>query len=150
MSPFHSLPDHFYMDSHNFDFDILRKKAYVKESLHKTFGALAPYRHNPSVIDTIEKGQSSFSNFVLWNNQSALQNEYLVTHTVIKHLKSGRINETRIPFYIVNPLTAAKNSHKKSRFILDLWDTQFFLFINKVTIKFDHWRTTMDNKCFSL
>ena len=44
--------------------------------------------------------------------------------------KSGRMKETRTPFYIINPLTVAKNSHKKSRFILDLWDTQFFLFIS--------------------
>ena len=150
MSPFHSLSDDFDMDSHNFDFDILRKKANVKESLHKNLEHWHHIGPNPSVTDTIENGYSRFNNFVLWNNQSALQNEYLVTHTVKKLLKSGRINETRIPFYIVNPLTVAKNSHKKSRFILDLWDTQFFLFINKVTIKFDHWRTTMDNKCFSL
>ena len=59
------LSDDFDMDSHNFDFDILRNKAYVKESLHKKFGALAPYRCNPSVIDTIENGYSRFSNFVL-------------------------------------------------------------------------------------
>ena len=150
LSLFHSLSDDFDTDSHSFDFDILRNKANVKESLHKNLEHWHHIGPNPSVIGTIENSYSRFNNFVLWNNQSALQNEYLVTHTVIKHLKSGRINETRIPFYIVNPLTAAKNSHKKSRFILDLWDTQFFLFINKVTIKFDHWRTTMDNKCFSL
>ena len=65
LSPFHSLSNDFDMDSHNFDFDILRNKAYVKESLHKKFGALAPYRCNPSVIDTIENGYSRFSNFVL-------------------------------------------------------------------------------------
>ena len=58
---------------------------------------------------------------------NTLENEYFVTHTV---KKSGRMKETRTPFYIINPLTVAKNSHKKSRFILDLWDTQFFLFIS--------------------
>ena len=150
MSPFYSLSDDFDMDSHNFDFDILRNKANVKESLHKNLEHWHHIGANPSVIDTIENDYSRFNNFVLWNNQSVLQNEYFVTHTVKKLFQSARIKETRIPFYIVNPLTVAKNSHKKSRFILDLWDTQFFLFINKVTIKFDHWRTTMDNKCFSL
>ena len=58
---------------------------------------------------------------------NTLQNKYFVTHMV---RKSGRMKETRTPFYIINPLTVAKNSHKKSRFILDLWDTQFFLFIS--------------------
>ena len=58
---------------------------------------------------------------------NTLPNEYFVTHTV---KKPDRMKETRTPFYIINPLTAAKNSHKKSRFILDLWYTQFFLFIS--------------------
>ena len=129
LSSFHSLSDDFDMDSHNFDFDILRKKANVKESLHKNLEHWHHIGPNPSVIDTIENGYSRFNNFVLWNNQSALQNEYFVTYTVKKLLKSGRIKESRTPFYIVNPLTVAKNSHKKTRFILDLWDTQFFLFI---------------------
>ena len=40
------------------------------------------------------------------------------------------MKETRTPFCIINPLTVAKNSYKKSRFILDLWYTQFFLFIS--------------------
>ena len=129
MSPFHSLSDEFDTDSLNFDFDIVRNKANVKESLHKNLEHWHHIGPNPSVIDTIENGYSRFNNFVLWNNQSALQNEYFETHTVKKLLKSGRIKETGTPFYIVNPLTVAKNSHKKTRFILDLWDTQFFLFI---------------------
>ena len=129
MLSFYSLSDDFDMDSHNFDFDILRNKANVKESLHKNLEHWHHIGPNPSVIDTIENGYSRFNNFVLWNNQSALQNEYFETHTVKKLLKSGRIKETGTPFYIVNPLTVAKNSHKKTRFILDLWDTQFFLFI---------------------
>ena len=129
MSPFHSLSDEFDTDSLNFDFDIVRNKANVKESLHKNLEHWHHIGPNPSVIDTIENGYSRFNNFVLWNNQSALQNEYFVTYTVKKLLKSGRIKESRTPFYIVNPLTVAKNSHKKTRFILDLWDTQFFLFI---------------------
>ena len=129
LSRFHFLSDDFDMDSHNFDFDILRNKANVKESLHKNLEHWHHIGPNPSVIDTIENGYSRFNNFVLWNNQSALQNEYFETHTVKKLLKSGRIKETGTPFYIVNPLTVAKNSHKKTRFILDLWDTQFFLFI---------------------
>ena len=129
MSLFHSLSDDFDMDSHDFDFDTLRNKANVKESLHKNLEHWHHIGPNPSVIDTIENGYSRFNNFVLWNNQSALQNEYFVTYTVKKLLKSGRIKESRTPFYIVNPLTVAKNSHKKTRFILDLWDTQFFLFI---------------------
>ena len=128
LSPFHSLSD-FDMDSHDFDFNASRNKANVKESLHKNLEHWHHIGPNPSVIDTIENGYSRFNNFVLWNNQSALQNEYFVTYTVKKLLKSGRIKESRTPFYIVNPLTVAKNSHKKTRFILDLWDTQFFLFI---------------------
>ena len=122
MSPSYSLSDDFDMGSHKFDFDILRNKANVKESLHKNLEHWHHTGANPSVIDTIENGYSRFNNFVLWNNQS-------VTHTVKKLLKSDRIKETRTPFYIVNPLTIAKNSHKKRKFILDLRDTQFFLFI---------------------
>ena len=129
LSPFHSLSDDFDTDSHNFDFNIFGKKANVKESLHKYLEHWHHIGLNPSVIDTVENGYSCFNNFVLWNNQSPLQNEYFVTYTVKKLLKSGRIKESRTPFYIVNPLTVAKNSHKKTRFNLDLWDTQFFLFI---------------------
>ena len=62
--PFHSLSD-FDMDSHNFDFDILRKKANVKESLHKNLEHWHHIGPNPSVIDTIENGYSRFNNFVL-------------------------------------------------------------------------------------
>ena len=126
MSPFYSLSDDFDMDSDNFDFDILRNKANVKESLHKNLEHWHHIGANPSVIDTIENCYSRFNNFALWNNQCALQNEYFATHMMKKLLKSGRIKETRVPFYIVNPLTVAKNSHKKPKFILDLWDTQFF------------------------
>ena len=100
------------MDFHNSDFDILMNKVNVKESLHKYLEHWHHIGANTSVIDTIENGYSRFNNFVLWNNQSALQNEYFVTQTVKKLLKSGRIKEIRTPFYIVNPLTAAKNSHK--------------------------------------
>ena len=78
---------------------------------------------------------------------SALQNEYFVTHTVKKLLKPGRIKETRTPFYIVNPLTLAKN-----KIYLGFMRHANFL-VYKVRIKFDHWRTTkdfVDNKCFSL
>ena len=88
LSSFHSLSDDFDMDSHNFDFDILRKKANVKESLHKNLEHWHHIGPNPSVIDTIENGYSRFNNFVLWNNQSALQNKDFVTHTVKKLLKS--------------------------------------------------------------
>ena len=144
MSPFHSLSDYFDVDFQNFDFDTLRNKANVKESLHKNLEHWHHIGPNPSVIDTIENGYSRFNNFVLWNNQS-------VTHMVKKLLKSGRIKETRTPFYIVNPLTVAKNSHKKPRFILDLRNAFFLVY--KVRIKFDHWRTAkdfVDKKCFSL
>ena len=43
LSPFHSLSDDFHMDSHDFDFDTLSKKANAKETLTQKFGALAPY-----------------------------------------------------------------------------------------------------------
>ena len=39
---------------------------------------------------------------------------YFVTCTVKKLLKFGRIKETRVPPYIVSPLTVAKHSHNKS------------------------------------
>ena len=65
LSSFHSLSDDFDMDSHNFDFDILRKKANVKESLHKNLEHWHHIGPNPSVIDTIENGYSRFNNFVL-------------------------------------------------------------------------------------
>ena len=58
---------------------------------------------------------------------NTLPNKYFVAHTV---KNSSRIKESRTPFYIINPLIVSYNSHKKSRFILDLWDTQFFLFIS--------------------
>ena len=66
-------------------------------------------------------------------------------------LVSGRINETRAPSYIVNPLTVTKNSHGKSRLILDLRHVIFFVY--KDRIKFDDWRTMqhfVDNKGFSI
>ena len=127
-----------------FWFRHFKEKSKRKRKLTQKFGAMAPYTPNLSVIYTIENGYSRFNNFVLWNNQS-------VTHMVKKLLKSGRIKETRTPFYIVNPLTVAKNSHKKPRFILDLRNAFFLVY--KVRIKFDHWRTAkdfVDNKCFSL
>ena len=107
----------------------LKEKANVKGSLHKNLEHWHHIGPNHSVIDTIENGYSGFNNFVLWKNESALQNEYFETHTVKKLLKSGRIKESGTPFYTVNPLTVAKNSHKKTRFIMDLWGRQFFLFI---------------------
>ena len=119
----------FWYEFSNFDFDVLTNKANVKESLRKNLENWHHIGANPSAIDTIENGYSWFNKLVLWNIQSVLQNKYFVTDTVKKLLKSGRIKETRTPFYIVNPLTVAKNSHKKTKFILDLWDTQFFLFI---------------------
>ena len=64
LSPFHSLSDHFDRDSHNYDFDILGKKANVKESLHKNLEHRHHIGRNPSVIDTIENGYSRFNNFV--------------------------------------------------------------------------------------
>ena len=152
MSPFHSLSDDFDMDSHNFDFDILRNKANVKESLHKNLEHWHHIGPNPSVIDTIENGYSRFNNFVLWNNQSALQNEYFVTYTVKKLLKSARIKESRTVFYIVNPLTVAKKQSQKTKIYLGFVRHAIFL-VYKVRLKFDHWRTTIDfvdNKCFSL
>ena len=108
MSSFHSLSNDFDTDSHNFDFDILRKKANVKESLHENLEHWHHIGPNPSDIDTIENGYSHFNNFVLWNNQSALHDKYFETHMVKKILKSGRIKETGTSFYIVNTLTVAK------------------------------------------
>ena len=54
--PFHSLSDDFDMDSHDFDFDTLRNKANVKESLHKNLEHWHHIGANPSVIDTTENG----------------------------------------------------------------------------------------------
>ena len=56
MSTFYSLSDDFDMDSHNFDFDALRNKANVKESLHKKLKHWHHIGGTPSVIDTIENG----------------------------------------------------------------------------------------------
>ena len=83
LAPFHSLSDNFDTDSHNFDFDILMKKATVKESLQKNLEHWHHIGPNPSVIDSIENAYFHFNNFVLWNNQSTLQNEYFATHTII-------------------------------------------------------------------
>ena len=65
LSPFHSLPDDFDTDCHNFDFDILRNKANVNESLHKNLEHWHHIDPNPSVTDTLENGYSRFNNFVL-------------------------------------------------------------------------------------
>ena len=54
LSPFHSLSDDFDTDFHNFDFDILRKKANVKESLNKYLKHWHHIGANTSVIYTIE------------------------------------------------------------------------------------------------
>ena len=65
LSSFHFLSDDFDMDSHNFDFDISRKKANVKESLPKNLEHWHHIGPNPSVIDAIENGYSRFNNAVL-------------------------------------------------------------------------------------
>ena len=65
LSPFHSLSGDFDFDSHNCDFDILRKKANVKENLHKNLEHWHHIGPNPTVIDIIENGSSRFDNFVL-------------------------------------------------------------------------------------
>ena len=44
LSLFHSSSDHFDMDSHDFDFDTLRKKTNIKRKLTQKFGALLSYR----------------------------------------------------------------------------------------------------------
>ena len=54
--PFHSLSDDFDMDSHDFDFNTLRKKPNVKESLHKKLEHWDYIAANLSVIDTVENG----------------------------------------------------------------------------------------------
>ena len=56
LSPFYSLSDDFDIDSHSFDFDILRNKVNVKESLHKNLENWHHIGANLSVIDTIENG----------------------------------------------------------------------------------------------
>ena len=125
LSSFHFMPDDFDIDSHNSDFDILRSRANVKVSLRKNLEHWHHIGANPSVTDTIENGYKILfftrpvSKF-FQNNQSALQDANFVTCTVKELLKSGRIKETRAPPYIVSPLTVAKNSHNKSRLILDL------------------------------
>ena len=59
------MSDDFDTDSRNFDFDILGKKANVKEGLHKLLEHWHHIGPNPSVIDAIENGYSCFNNFVL-------------------------------------------------------------------------------------
>ena len=86
-----------------------KNKANAKESLHKNLEHCHHIGANPSVIDAIENGwnisfftcYSYFNNFVLSNNQPALQNEDFVTHTVKKLLKSSRIKKIRTPFCFV-------------------------------------------------
>ena len=50
------MPDHFDIDSHNSDFDTLRKKANVKGSLRKNLEHWHYISANPSAIGTIENG----------------------------------------------------------------------------------------------
>ena len=56
LSPFDSLSDDFDMDSHGFDFDTLRNKPNVKESLQKNLEHWHHIGANLSVIDTIKNG----------------------------------------------------------------------------------------------
>ena len=44
------------MDSDDFDFDTLKNKANVKESLHKNLEHWHDINTNPSVIDNTENG----------------------------------------------------------------------------------------------
>ena len=117
---------------------------FDKGSLRKNLEHWHHIGANPSVIDTIENGYNipffttPVSNF-FQNNQSALRNTNFVTYTVKELLKSGRIKETRALLYIASPLTVAKNSHNKSRLILDLGYVNSFVYKDK--IKFDDWRT---------
>ena len=130
MSPFHSLSDDFGMDSHDFDIDTSRNKANAKESLHKNLEHCHHTGANPSVIDTMENDwnisvftcYSHFNNFVLSNNQPALQNEDFITHTAKKLLKSRRIKKIRTPFCFVKSFYYRQKEYC-------ICDTQFFLFI---------------------
>ena len=62
LPPFHSLPDDFDTNFHNFAFDILRNKANVKESLDRNLEHWHHIGLNPSVTDTIENGYSRYNN----------------------------------------------------------------------------------------
>ena len=154
LSSFHFMPDDFDIDSHNSDFDTLRNKANIKESLRKNLEHWHYIRANPSVIDAIDNSHkvpflTTPVSKLLQNNQSALQNANFVTCTVNKLLKSGRIKEPRAPPYIVSPITLAKNSHNKPRLILHL--RYFNSFVYKDKIKFNDLRTMqdfVDNKGF--
>ena len=125
LSSFHFMPDDFDIVFHNSDFNTLRNKANVKESLRKKLKHWHHIGANP-VVDIIENRHkipffTTPVSKIFQNNQfAALQNANFVTCTVKELLKSGRIKETRAPPYIVSPLTVAKNSHNKSRLILDL------------------------------
>ena len=88
---------------------VFTKQSKRKRKLTQKFGALAPYErksfcywhYRERLKNFIFYLLLRFQEFVLWNNQSALQNEDVVTHTVKKLLKSGRIKEIRTPFYLV-------------------------------------------------
>ena len=65
LSPFHSLPDEFDMDSHDFDLEILRNKANAKESLQNNLEHWHHIGANPSVIDATEKRLKNFIFYLL-------------------------------------------------------------------------------------
>ena len=160
------------MDSHNFDFDILRKKAKCKRKLTQKLVYWHHIDANPSVIDTIEILQilqrtakifhffacySRFNNFVLcfpiiFVHQSAVQNEYFVTHTVKKNFKIWQNQGNQNLFLHHKSFNCRQKQLQKTKIHLGFVRNAIFL-VYKVRIKFDHWRTIKDfvyNNFFSL
>ena len=98
---------------------------------------------NRTILDIIRNGykipfysepkKKSFS-----NNKSALTHTQFVENEIKSLQETGRIIETSVRPYVVNPLSVDEKDGKL-RFILDLTYVNFFVF--KDPIKYDDWKT---------
>ena len=75
------------------------------------------------------------------NNKSALENEEFVLEEIQKLLDTGRIVETKVIPYVVNPLTVSEGKDKK-RLILDCRHINPHIFKEKC--KFDDWKVMLE------
>ena len=97
---------------------------------------------NSTILEVIREGykipfysqpeRKSFS-----NNRSALNHTDFVGKELESFLESGRIVETPVKPYVVNPLSVS-GSDEKLRLILDLTYVNYFVF--KDPIKYDDWK----------
>ena len=114
----------------------------VKGRLKEHIDFWVAIRTNSTILEVIREGykipfysqpgRKSFS-----NNRSALNHPDFVEKELKSLLESGRIVETPVKPYVVNPLSVS-GSDEKLRLILDLTYVNYFVF--KDPIKYDDWK----------